>query len=58
LWAGTEADGLWLSLDGGATWRFAGLSGQAIFNLFFDLLQARRLVAATSHGIFATTVSE
>jgi hypothetical protein len=58
LWAGTEGAGLWLSQDLGATWRFAGLPGHSVYNVFFDPLQSRRLVAATDRGIFAVSVPE
>ena len=58
LWAGTEGHGLWLSPDHGATWQFAGLAERTVFNLFFDPLQPRRLVAATDRGIVGVTVPE
>jgi hypothetical protein len=57
LWAGTENHGLWLSQDNGATWQFAGLAGRTVFNLFFDPLQSRRLIAATDGGIVAVEAS-
>jgi ligand-binding sensor domain-containing protein len=52
LWAGTEADGLWLSNDAGHTWLFGGLAGRTVYNLLLDPLQPDRLVAATDRGIF------
>jgi photosystem II stability/assembly factor-like uncharacterized protein len=58
LWAGTEGSGVWLSQDGGATWHFAGLAKRTIYNLLFDPLQPRRLVAATDRGIMAVMISE
>jgi hypothetical protein len=58
LWAGTEGAGLWLSQDGGQSWHFAGLPEQTVYQLFFNPIQPRQLVAATAQGIFAVTVSE
>jgi photosystem II stability/assembly factor-like uncharacterized protein len=58
FWAGTEDAGLWLSQNGGSTWHFAGLPGRTIYNLFFDPLRPRRLVAATDVGIFAVIAPE
>jgi photosystem II stability/assembly factor-like uncharacterized protein len=57
LWAGTEKAGLWLSQDNGAMWHFAGLDGRSIYNVFFDPLVPRRLVAATDQGIYSVSVS-
>jgi hypothetical protein len=58
LWAGTEGDGLWLSLDNRTTWHFAGLPGRTVYQLFFDPGQSRRLVAATDQGIFSITLGD
>jgi photosystem II stability/assembly factor-like uncharacterized protein len=58
LWAGTENAGLWISQDNGLTWHFAGMPERTIYNIFFDPLRPRRLIAATDQGIFKATVLE
>ena len=55
LWAGTEADGLWLSDDGGHNWLFGGLAGRTVYNLLVDPLQPDSLIAATDRGIFSAS---
>lgn len=52
LWAGTEEYGLWLSLDGGSSWRFGGLDGLSVYQLLVDPTRPRTLVAATSEGLY------
>jgi hypothetical protein len=56
LWAGTEADGLWLSADGGQTWVFGGLAGRTVYQLLSDPAQSERLAVATEQGIFAASL--
>lgn len=53
LWAGTEGAGLWLSEDGGATWRAGGLAGRSVPRLLADPAEPGRLLAATDAGLFA-----
>lgn len=54
LWAGTEGAGLWLSDNGGATWRAGGLAGRSVPRLLADPAQPGRLLAATDAGLFST----
>ncbi len=56
LWAGAERSGWWLSRDGGATWHFAGLAGQTVYNVLLDPTRPGHLVAATAQGIFSTVI--
>jgi photosystem II stability/assembly factor-like uncharacterized protein len=58
LWAGAERAGLWVSQNNGASWRFAGLPERTVYNIFFDPLNPRRLVAATDRGIFRVDVPQ
>jgi hypothetical protein len=53
LWAGTEGEGIWLSRDGGATWRFGGLSGRSVPRLLADPARPGWLLAATDAGLFS-----
>jgi ligand-binding sensor domain-containing protein len=50
LWAGTEDSGVWLSSDGGITWRFGGLAERSVYAMVVDA-SAERLVAATDQGL-------
>lgn len=53
LWAGTEGKGVWLSGDGGVTWRLGGLASYSVPRLLVDPAQPGRLLAATDAGLFS-----
>lgn len=52
LWAGTEGAGLWLSDDGGPTWRSGGLAGRGVTRLLADPARPGWLLAASDAGLF------
>jgi photosystem II stability/assembly factor-like uncharacterized protein len=51
LYIGTKGDGLWLTVDEGASWR-AGLSGRTVYAV--ALGEGRRAYAATDDGLYCS----
>jgi ligand-binding sensor domain-containing protein len=48
LWAGTEGDGMWVTVDGGARWQAVGPSGVTVYAV---VQREAQLMVATDQGI-------